>query len=229
MYKEVGIKRNSNKSIRSDEQFGEFLTGYTEVKGFDELFDLLGARIRYKVTHHHPTGQSDVQYRLGGVLTYVDRNLDYIRLKNLHADKQASTGYGNAWSVQLASQKAPQAAAPQGRAMEGFRDMRQPSPPRQGAIPVIPAWRARTDLAGVSKVARASRHGVIVLSLWYSRPSAGDVQELRELRELVEKYEHAQKLPRAPPAAQARGEPSPPGGGNPLARPKPKNAGAMFW
>lgn len=154
---------NSNKAIRNDDDFAPFLEGYQPVLSADQLFDLKGASIRYKLVRvsKSNTNQMETQYRLGGILMHVDNNLAFIQLKNFQAKQ--TNGYKNSWSVQLTLKK------------EG-----------QKAIPVIPSWNI-DKVDDVYKILKNSQDGVVLLYLWYYKPVR---QEVAMMQNLLKMYEN---------------------------------------
>ena len=76
-------------------QFEERLEGYDEVR-VEDMLDMRGGRVRYMIEVMDPRVPGRVSsrlYRLGGVLTHVDPQLRYLKLRNVAAGKN--------WSVQL--------------------------------------------------------------------------------------------------------------------------------
>ena len=84
--------------------FKEYIQDYTKLTTLTDLFEIpKGSRIRYKIK----TGSRSVLYRLGGVLTYVDPELRFLRLKNPLVDPRQSPYQTNTWSVQLKDPQRP--------------------------------------------------------------------------------------------------------------------------
>lgn len=84
--------------------FKEYIQDYTKITTLTDLFEIpKGSRIRYKIK----TGSRSVLYRLGGVLTYVDPELRFLRLKNPTVDPRQSPYQTNTWSVQLKDPERP--------------------------------------------------------------------------------------------------------------------------
>ena len=82
--------------------FKEYVQDYTKVTTLTDLFEIpKGSRIRYKIKTVPRKGAPKILYRLGGVLTYVDPELRFLRLKNPAVDPRQSPYQTNTWSVQL--------------------------------------------------------------------------------------------------------------------------------
>ena len=97
--------------------FKEYIQDYTKITTLTDLFDIpKGSRIRYKIKTGSRSGARgagahkgapQVLYRLGGVLTYVDPELRFLRLKNPTVDPRQSPYQTNTWSVQLKDPERP--------------------------------------------------------------------------------------------------------------------------
>ena len=89
---------NTTQADLNAKGFKEYIQDYTKLTTLTDLFEIpLGSRIRYKTK----TGSRQVLYRLGGILTYVDPQLRFLRLKNPTVDPRQSPYQTNTWSVQL--------------------------------------------------------------------------------------------------------------------------------
>lgn len=91
--------------------FKEYIQDYTKITTLTDLFEIpKGSRIRYKIKVAPSKGRSRAPqflYRLGGVLTYVDPELRFLRLKNPTVDPRQSPYQTNTWSVQLKDPERP--------------------------------------------------------------------------------------------------------------------------
>lgn len=142
-------------NIKNDKDFAPYLQGYSQMTDDADLPALCGARIRYKLQHYNGN-QVSTQYRIGGILTHVDNNLDYITLKNVLA-ASSRNGYRNSWSVQLRFMKI-----------------------KDSFVPVIPSWRL-DSLNDIRQVLKNSPMGCIVLYMWYFKPQPREIQQLHAL------------------------------------------------
>lgn len=97
-------KAPTTQSMLTEEKFQEYLDGYERIEALDLYKVSLGGRMRYVTETLDGAGKViNRQYRLGGILIKVDRDLRFVTLKNTRIDPRGGGGQANrpTWSVQL--------------------------------------------------------------------------------------------------------------------------------
>ena len=133
-----------------------------------------------------PNGTSETLYRFGGLCTYVDKSYEFFTLKNLYAEKKGA--YSNRWSVQLK-----------------YQMKKEPGSNEALYIPIVPSWQIRQGekLRELSKLIKASRQGVVVITVYANNPKSATRQdEVRRLQELVERLQSEANQSKASNSAQ---------------------------
>lgn len=163
------MQRNKQADIKTDKQFQQYIDGYTEVSSLEDLREVLGATVRYKITHYLQNGTSETLYRIGGILNKVDNNGDYICLFNPTATAQKN--YRNGWSVQLRTKKITVGG--------GFSK-------KEVLVPVFPWWEYKNNLGALSSALKVSSQGIMTIQMWYFKPQP---REIRNLQSLIARLE----------------------------------------
>lgn len=107
----VRHQRKHHKTFQSqldDDSFSEYVNGFEKIEPLDLYKVQLGGKIRYITDELDDDGNVIKRnYRLGGILIAVDKDLRYISLKNPYADAVTKKGQLNrrVWSCQLKTPK----------------------------------------------------------------------------------------------------------------------------